>query len=255
MKRAVVIPLLFVANIIIATNNLSAQNSEPALRWSFSPQVGTDLGVTLPYPMKAINGVFNPYPEILPSLGARTTFRFKRGWVFAAELTYKTVAMTANARVENQMMLSNNETPQYFSGTAFLNSRFSQLEIPLYAKYLIGKRGIHRVLIGGYWSYILDGLFTTEARKGYIGSQPDSADDIIDPSNPILMDFSSSLGSWDAGVLVGYELGINERLNMGLRIMTGMRDIFGGRTPFEYKMIHLRGTIVVSYNIFVTSSR
>ena len=226
---------------------------EPNLRWSFSPQVGTDIGVTLPYPMSAINGIFNPYPDILPSLGARTSFRFKQGWILGAEVTYKTVSMTANARVENQMMLSNDNTPQYFSGTAFLSSSFSQLEVPLYVKYMIGKKGTHRVLLGGYWSYILDGMFTTEARKGYIGSEPDSADNIIDPSNPILMDFSSSLGNWDAGIVVGYELGINEKLNMGIRIMTGLRDIFGGSTPFEYKMIHLRGTIVVSYNIFETN--
>ena len=249
MKRVFV----FITLLFSLTPLFSQEEHEPSLRWSFSPQVGTDLGVTLPYPMSAIGGIFNPYPDILPSLGARTSFRFKQGWVLGAEVTYKTVSMTANARVENQMMLSGNgDTKQYFSGTAFLSSSFTQLEVPLYVKYMIGKKGIHRALLGVYWSYILEGRFSTEARKGYIGSEPDRADNIVDPDYPILMDFSQALGDWDAGILIGYELGINERLNMGIRVMTGLRDIFGGSTPFEYSMIHLRGTIVVSYNIFET---
>ena len=249
MKRVSVL-IIFLFSL---TPLFSREEGEPPLRWSFSPQVGTDLGVTLPYPMSAIGGVFNPYPDILPSLGARTSFSFKHGWVLGAEVTYKTVSMTANARVENQMMLSGSgNAKQYFSGTAFLRSSFTQLEVPLYVKYMIGERGIHRVLLGGYWSYMLEGKFSTEARKGYIGSEPDRVDNIVDPAYPILMDFSKSLGDWDAGILVGFELGINERLNMGIRVMTGLRDIFGGSTPFEYSMIHLRGTIVVRYNIFET---
>lgn len=249
MKRATIL-----LSLIMFVSSLFAQEKkEPLLRWSISPQLGADMGVTLPFPMSALNGVFNPYPEILPSLGARTTFRFQQGWVLGAEVIYKTVAMTANARVENQMMSSgDNNGKQYFSGTAFLNSRFTQIEVPLYLKYMIGTKRANRVLLGGYWSYILEGTYTTEARKGYIGSEPDRADDLVDPAHPILIDFSKSLGDWDAGFVVGYEYGISERLNLGLRIMAGMRDVFGRNTPFEYKMIHLKGSIIVSYHIFET---
>jgi hypothetical protein len=37
--------------------------------------------------------------------------------------------------------------------------------------------------------------------------------------------------------------------------MTGVKDIFRNESPFENSMIHLRGTLVVSYNIFETGNR
>ncbi|PKP43236.1 MAG: PorT family protein [Bacteroidetes bacterium HGW-Bacteroidetes-10] len=247
--------ILFILAAAFLSNTLFAQQ-EPVVRWSFAPQVGTDIGVTLPYPISKIEGSFNPYPDILPSLGARTTFRFRDGWTFAAEVTYKTVAMTADARVENQKMRGGADgSDQYFTGTAFMESSFTQLEVPLYLKYMFGKSRSHRVLIGGYYSYILDAKFVSEARKGFIGAAPDNADDLITPDNPRRMDFSGDLSGWDIGVLVGYELGINSKLNMGIRVMTGVKDIFRNESPFENSMIHLRGTLVVSYNIFETGNR
>ena len=76
MKRVLLALLFTCCSIFISAQEIgdSRITKEPSLRWSFSPQVGTDIGVTLPYPMSAINGVFNPYPDILPSLGARTSF-------------------------------------------------------------------------------------------------------------------------------------------------------------------------------------
>lgn len=247
--------ILLSLTALLLSSNLSAQQ-EPVVRWSFAPQVGTDIGVTLPYPISKIEGSFNPYPDILPSLGARTTFRFREGWTFAAEVTYKTVAMTADARVTNQRMRGGEGgTDQYFTGTAFMESSFTQLEVPLYLKYMFGKSRIHRVIIGGYYSYMLDAKFVSEARKGFIGAAPDNADDLITPDNPRRMDFSQDLSGWDIGVVIGYELGINSKLNMGVRVMTGVKDIFRGESPFESSMIHLRGTLVVSYNIFETGNR
>ncbi|EKD31907.1 MAG: hypothetical protein ACD_77C00219G0004 [uncultured bacterium] len=235
---------------LILPNNLVAQKESPFI-WSFAAQVGTDVGAPTPIPISLIGGDYNPYPKILPSLGARSTFRFREGWTFAAEVNYKTVAMIADARVENQRMKGDsNNGDQYFTGTAYMESSATQLEVPLYAKYMIGKNRKHRVCVGGYYSYILDASFISEARKGFVGAAPDSPDDVITPATSRTMDFSASLSNWDAGILIGYEIGINSQLNLGLRVMAGVKDIFKTDSPFDYKMIPLRGTFVISFDLF-----
>lgn len=249
MRRAhlVLVAILF---FLILPYNLMAQKESPFI-WSFAAQVGTDIGAPTPFPLNTIGGDYNPYPKVLPSLGARSAFRFRDGWSFAAEVTYKTIAMTADARVENQRMKGDaSNADQYFTGTAFMESSVTQLEIPLYAKYMVGKSRKHRVCIGGYYSYILDASFISEARKGFVGAAPDSPDDVITPANPRTMDFSGSLSNWDAGILLGYEIGINSQLNLGIRVMAGVKDIFIIDSPFDYKMIPLRGTFVISYDLF-----
>lgn len=70
------------------------------------------------------------------------------------------------------------------------------------------------------------------------------------------MDFGSSLGSWDAGVLVGYEKNMFSRLNLGIRVMMGFKDIFTNDNKyFDYKMLNMRGTITVSYNLIDLRTR
>ncbi|NTU95553.1 MAG: PorT family protein [Bacteroidales bacterium] len=249
MKRArFVVPVILL--LLIFPGSIKAQKESPFI-WSFAPQVGTDIGAPVPYPFSSMGGDYNPYPKILPSIGARTTFKFRAGWTFAAELTYKTVAMTADARVENQRMKGEaGSTDQYFTGTASIESSYTQLEVPLYLKYMIGRNRSHRVLLGGYYSYILDATFISEAKKGFIGAAPDNPDDVVNPDNPRIMDFSETLSNWDAGIILGYEIGINSRLNLGIRAMVGMKDIFKNDPPFDFKMIPVRGSVLISYDLF-----
>ncbi len=249
MKRArFVVPVILL--FLVLPGRIIAQKESPFI-WSFAPQVGTDIGAPVPFPLSSMGGDYNPYPKILPSIGARSTFKFREGWTFAAELTYKTVAMTANARVENQRMKGEAGSPdQYFTGTANIESSYTQLEIPLYVKYMIGRDRVHRVLLGGYYSYILDAAFVSTAQKGFVGAAPNNADDVVNPYNPRIMDFSRALSNWDAGIIIGYEIGISSRLNLGIRAMVGMKDIFQNDSPFDFKMIPVRGTVLISYDLF-----
>ena len=147
-------------------------------------------------------------------------------FIWSFELTYKTVAMTANARVENQRMKGEAGSPdQYFTGTANIESSYTQLEIPLYVKYMIGRDRVHRVLLGGYYSYILDAAFVSTAQKGFVGAAPNNADDVVNPYNPRIMDFSRALSNWDAGIIIGYEIGISSRLNLGILSKTTLHLI------------------------------
>ena len=65
------------------------------------------------------------------------------------------------------------------------------------------------------------------------------------------MDFSSSLDSWDMGILLGYERQLFPRVELGLRVSCGFKDIFKRNNQyFDYRMLHMRGSVVLSYNLF-----
>ena len=71
---------------------------------------------------------------------------------------------------------------------------------------------------------------------------PDDMDD---------MDFDSSLDSWDLGILMGYERKLSTRFELGLRFSWGFKDIFKSNNQyFDYSMLHMRGTVIISYNLF-----
>ena len=64
----------------------------------------------------------------------------------------------------------------------------------------------------------------------------------IDPGNPLYINFSNLLDSWDMGLIAGYER---------LRFSCGFKDIFKPSNQyFDYKMLHMRGSLVLSYNLF-----
>jgi hypothetical protein len=182
------------------------------------------------------------------SIGAKCGFPLYERFSLGLECTYKRVAMDADARVENQKF-DDGDIIQYFSGTAEMNMSFTMIEVPLYAKYRFS--GGNKVLFGGYYAFVLSPKFVTVAKQGYIGDAPDRVGSPVTPDAPQMMDFSSALGHWDAGMMIGYELQIFSRLHAGLRFLVGFKDIFKrGNRYFDYKMLPMRGAIVVSYNIY-----
>jgi hypothetical protein len=215
---------------------------------SLGAQIGTDIGGAVPYPLYHVPSPVNAYPHVNASLGAKCGFPLYERFSLGLECTYKRVAMDADARVENQKF-DDGDILQYFSGTAEMHMSFTMIETPLYVKYRFNRS--NKALLGGYYSYILSPKFETIAKQGYIGDAPDLVGSPVTPDAPQHMDFSSSLGRWDAGMIIGYELQIFSRLHAGLRFLVGFKDIFKrGNRYFDYKMLHMRGSIVVSYNIF-----
>jgi hypothetical protein len=215
---------------------------------SLGVQIGTDIGGAVPFPLHNVPGAVNAYPHVSASLGAKSDFPLYERFTLGLECTYKRVAMDADARVENQKF-DDGDILQYFSGTADMQMSFTMIEVPLYVKYRFNRT--NRALLGGYYACILSPKFETIARQGYIGDAPDLAGSPVTPDAPQRMNFSSALGRWDAGLIVGYELQIFPRLHAGLRLLVGCKDIFKrGNRYFDYKMLHMRGAIVISYNIF-----
>lgn len=221
---------------------------------------GTDIGGAVPFPFKHIPDKFNPYPQLSVALGGKVTIPLKgEKWALGAEVTYKRIALDADARVENQRFEGKDQgepKTQFFSGTAEMHMNFSMVEVPVYVKYSFTANNRNKLLFGAYGAYYLQNRFKVKATKGYVGNTADEYRNSVTPEAPINMDFTSSIGSWDAGLLLGYEKNLFSRFDIGLRVTFGLKDIFKADNKyFDYKMLQMRGTLSLSYDLFVLRTR
>ena len=215
--------------------------------FNISPQLGTDIGGAIPIPFGAEGRTINAYPRLSPSMGIVLSYTYLYRWNLGLELTYKRITMDADARVTNQKFKGEGVI-QYFTGTAEMNMSFTLLEVPLYVKYMFGSHRQHGVMLGGYLAHNLRASFKSTAQKGFNGPVPDVVESTI--TEPMVMDFSSTLNTWDIGVLLGYDTRILNRVHMGLRVIVGGKDIFVPRSDFfDYKMYPMRGAIVLNYDL------
>ena len=247
-----------IITILFVSAPLCAQTIDPGFRtitrdtlflheFNISPQLGTDIGGAVPIPFGADGRTINAYPRLSPSIGIALSYTYQYRWNLGVELTYKRIAMDADARVTNQKF-KGEDMIQYFSGTAKMNMSFTLLEVPVYAKYMLGANRQHGVVLGGYFSYNLRSSFESIAQKGFNGPAPDVVECTI--AEPMVMDFSAMLDSWDAGILLGYQARIFNRVHMGLRVLVGCKDIFVPDSDFfDYRMHPMRGAIVLNYDL------
>ncbi|MDR1273711.1 MAG: PorT family protein [Odoribacteraceae bacterium] len=253
MKSLIYCIALLLGSLSLQAQELASPGNEKAAAEKIAPlisvgiQLGTDIGGAVPVPFKYLPKTYNPYPHLNLSLGGRVSALLDPSWSVGAEVTYKTLNLNADARVKNQKF-QDKENIQYFTGSANMQQRFTIVEFPVYAKYHFrGKND--RVLLGLYNAWTLDGLFRVEPLKGFIGSEADRFDAKMDAKMDE-MRFDESLGTWDIGLLCGYERQIFPRLDMGIRFSCGFKDIFKhGNKYFDYSMIHMRGSVVLSYDL------
>jgi hypothetical protein len=254
MKRIYIfIFALFCSSSLWAQQD-SSQIDMPTTRSTvdIAVQLGTDVGGCVPFPFKYIPETFNMYPKLNLSLGGKVTFPIKDKWSVGAEVTYKTISVSADARVKNQRFQEKDQEGkpqiQYFTGSAEMNMEFTMLEIPLYAKYSLSDK--HKVLLGAYGVRVFKSKFVTTPKKGFIGTDGPNIVSMLIPDDMEDMVFSKSLDSWDAGLMLGYGRKIFSRLDVGLRFMCGFKDIFKPENQyFDYSMIHMRGVVAVSYSL------
>lgn len=248
-KKALYITVILAILSIVASPSKASDSTQLSYRITAGLAVGTDIGGAVPYPLSNIPSPFNAYPQLKPSIGGRVAMSLENGWSVGAEVTYKNIGMKADARVKNQKF-NMNGTDVYFTGSAKMNMNFVILEIPLYAKYQF-RKGNDNVLAGIYYSHTFSSSFEASPQKGFIGPVPDLVE-IMDVSD-VTMNFNDDLDKWDMGFLIGYERKIIDRLNIGLRFSMGFKDIFKPSSGyFEYKMLPMRGSITLSYDLAKT---
>lgn len=252
MKRLIVILLCFVPLVLFAR-----QRNDLSYVHSFAVQVGVDVGGGVPVPFSYVPPVFRPLPKVLPSIGVKYAFVLHPNWKLGGELTYKHIEMNAEALVENMKVTlpwrdeNGDYLIQYFTGQAKIMMINDILELPVYVSYSFPSQR-HKILLGGYAVWVISGKFVNKPLLGFIGNEPDDVDVVItsgDQIPPEQTDFSRYLAKWDAGLLFGYECQVYKRINMGVRITCGFKDIFDFKV-LEFKMLQMRGTVVISYDLW-----
>lgn len=226
-------------------------------RYAFGVHAGIDLGGAVPWPpanLRADAMKMSAVPKLNPSLGLSFTAFLPKRFSLTAELTYKQVGIDAEAWVSGQQFRLPNPDGEdmitRFRGTANVVMDFSMLEIPVYVGYGFNG-GRSRVYLGAYYSYILKSNFDTTPLKGLVESS-DGSYIMVTPDSPVPPEampvFNNYLDCWDVGMLLGYEWQIVPRLKMTARFSMGFKDIFRpGSNYLEYRMLHMRGTIAISY--------
>ncbi|MDR1414906.1 MAG: PorT family protein [Odoribacteraceae bacterium] len=240
--KAIIVSILLAASLTLQAQE-TPQQHPPVVA---GIQIGTDIGGAIPFPFKHLPERYNPYPHLTLSLGGRVGVPLTATWSLGMEITYKTISLNADARVKNQKF-QDGAAIQYFTGSANMQQRFTIVEFPVYAKYNLP--GGNRLLAGIYNGWTLDGLFRVEPLKGFTGAKADWFDAVMD-ENMDEMRFDDATGSWDIGLLFGYERQIFPRLDLGIRFSCGFKDIFkSGQKYFDYSMIHMRGSVVLAYDL------
>ena len=120
----------------IMTQTVSMSHDRVEYLFALGVQLGTDIGGAIPFPFSNVPDVFNPYPKLSPSIGAKLTFPVTKKWTLGAEVTYKKVAIEGDRCNDYQRFHDDkNNIVSRFCGSAEMSMDFTMLEIPLYFKY------------------------------------------------------------------------------------------------------------------------
>ena len=263
MKKVNILTAAFLFLLVAATATeqpVDKKESKPTITFAIGVHTGTDVGGAIPIPLSEAIGGDNRinatlYPR--PHLGLSATAAYNEHWSLTLETTYKYVALSAKAWVENQIFTDRSEVPWMevsFRGTAFTKMSFHMLEIPLYVRYTFGK-GTNRILLGGYYARVFDAKFDSTPYKGMLFSLVDGKPDydnpssIVSPNDAYTHNFNDAMSKWDAGIMLGYECRIFiPGLLIGCRLSMGLNDIFQPDKKYlAYSMHHMRATLMISY--------
>lgn len=241
-------------------NNRKAAPLTEAPRYALGVHVGIDIGGAVPWPPSNLSSgdmKMSAVPKLNASLGMSFTAPISKRFTVTAEATYKQVGIDADAWVSGQKFRVPNpdgaDLMTQFRGTANVVMDFTMLEFPVYVGFSF-RGGRDRIYLGAYYSYVFSSHFNTTPLKGLVENpnNPSEPPIMITPDNPVPSDvmpvFDNYLGKWDGGMLLGYEWQIVSRIKMTARISMGFKDIFRtGSNYLDYKMLHMRGTVALSY--------
>ncbi len=219
--------------------------------FQISPRIGTDVGGGVPF--GNLPQDFQPFPKLNVSIGLNLNYIITPRWHIGFDINYKTVEMSANAKMENEYFYADptgqggEKIEVYYTGIARQKMSFTLLEFPVVAKYGFGKRGKHCIVFGIYGAWVMQNEFSVVAKTGYQGTTPNDVTTVI--TEPLELDFSNQLNNWETGLVLGYEQRITSRLNADLMIYGGFNNIFK-ENILKYGLFPMRLSISLSYSLF-----
>ncbi|MFR9496644.1 MAG: outer membrane beta-barrel protein [Rikenellaceae bacterium] len=257
MKRVIIIICTLMSCISVQAQNfynkpLNTTYNDFWSRIKLGLHAGVDLGAAAPWPLSsAIGGGdrLTAVPKVTPSLGIVTGYIFNEKWSINTEVTYRTVGVNATiVTLEKGQNFTIDGEKVLFRGQATMSMSFSQMEVPLYARWDINQT--NAVTLGLFYSYIAHGEFIASPIEGNIvsASTPDATPEPLTANSVPEQNFSSSLSNWDIGYQIGYERRIAEHLAIGGRFTMGVKDIFKPKEKYlDYSMLQMRGTLQLVY--------
>lgn len=249
--------LIGLAILLIGTAETAAQksNNNTYPKFNIGVHTGLDIGAAAPYPPSSLGSEskISAVPYLTPALGFSANLIINDQWSLSMESTYKKFGIDAKAWVTDQRFIDIDDPERIisFRGTAKVQMKFSLLEIPVYAGYSFNK-GKNRLVLGPYFAYVFSGEFDASPQKGMLVNV-NNPDDFapVSPEEPFTQNFSDNLSNWDIGMLIGYEWRVIEKMYLGARLSVGFKDVFKPDAKYlTYDMIHMRGTLTLSYRIF-----
>lgn len=238
---------LIILFFIVLIPNISIVAQERKI--NFYPNIAVDLGGAVPFPFSDIPDGAGGTPEPYPSLGLGIEYNYNTKWQFALEINYHLIAFSATADVISQAFKDNNVIT-YFSGYTETDVELRMIEFPLIAFYEL-KEG-KEIILGTYYSRILEGRFVTNGIDGVVSPDKSITDD---PNLPGIVNtdynFNNDLDSHDYGILIGYSYDLSQRLKLWGRLNIGFKSIFKKEFDnIDYEMYQVRINLGVSYRLF-----
>jgi hypothetical protein len=241
MKSIPLVLMLFLPFLLQAQNNT----------WRVYPTLGVDMGGALPFPLSDIPDGSKGTPKLNPNLGLGFEHGIGGKWSLGMEVSYHILAFSANADVISQpFYFDNQEDVLYFSGHTSTDVELRLLEFPVMAVFNAGPNW--SLIMGAYYSRILDGTFNTTGTDGVLS--PDKAitdtTQLPGPAN-ITYNFNDYIDDWDAGLLIGYRYNLNHRIFFWTRFQVGFKSIFVKEFEnIEYELYQLRLNVGISVALF-----
>lgn len=217
-------------------------------KWQFASSLGIDMGGAIPIPLSEIPDDAKGSPKLMPTLGISFQRNFSERWSLSTEASYHILGIDAVAHVVSQPFWSDDRSyATYFSGEAYFSTELQFIEIPVLAYYYFNEKWA--LVFGGYYSIIIQGSFESGGKKGWISANKEDTDSAPLPGTQnVSYDFNDDLDNYDAGVIIGYQFAVGERVDLWGRFNIGFKSIFKPEFQnIDYEMYQFRFSTGVSF--------
>ncbi len=216
-------PILFIAILVwLCVGSIQAQIMEFGLKGGLN--IGTPVGVA----EKGATGSLG----IGPLIGMTFAYDLGTRWSIHGEFLYSMKGAKFHTPVSGDTIYRytiNDTIPSevHTIYNGFVDGKFDNkyIDVPLYASYAVSRK--IRLMFGGYFSYLLDGINTGSADI-----------EVGDPAHPFTtvtdepFDQSSELNLWDYGALLGATYITDRRISFGMSLTTGLRSIYNNNYKY-----------------------
>jgi hypothetical protein len=221
------------------------------VKWQLYPSLGIDMGGAIPVPLSKIPDGVKGTPKLTPNLGLGTQYSLNDKWNIAFDISYHTLLFTASADVRSQEFFSDDgQSVLYFSGETHSKVEIRFAGFPISAFYKLNENW--SLIMGAYYSFVLEGSFETEGSDGWISDDKSITDNALLPGIVnTSYNFNDNLDNFDLGGLIGYQYKITPRILFWGRFYIGMKSIF--KPEFQnisYEMYQMRLSTGISYVFF-----